>query len=170
MGGLKERTSKFLCERGFRGDDKEARNLLETIEYCEVPYQQLRNSYQQEKYFVNSGFFIRPIEVPIALGYFPHHNRTTGHVEELSKPITTQYVPIHKRLKCIFDSKNFMSTVLQYQCSNDRLLRDFYDGQFCKEHNFFTNGLDIDSDVFNGTVRVSIAQVSGDNLGVNGIC
>ena len=28
----------------------------------------------------------------------------------------------------------------------------------------------IDSDVFNGTVRVSIAQVSGDNLGVNGIC
>ena len=33
-----------------------------------------------------------------------------------------------------------------------------------------TNGVHIDSDVFNGTVRVSIAQVSGDNLGVNGIC
>ena len=96
VGGLKERTSKFLCERGFREDDEEARNLLETFEHCEVPYQQLRNSYQQEKYFVNSGFFIRPIEVPIALGYFPHHNRTTGHVKQFAKPITTQYVPIQK--------------------------------------------------------------------------
>ena len=145
-----------------------------------------------------------------------------------------------------------MATVLQYRCSNDGLLRDFHDGQFCKEHNFFsnpqnlqlllyvdecevanplgckaglhkigvvyftilnlppkyrsslcncflvamfnagdvktygydiimrplvddikeleTNGVHIDSDVFNGTVRVSIAQVSGDNLGVSGIC
>ena len=144
-----------------------------------------------------------------------------------------------------------MSTALQYQCRNDGLLRDFHDGQFCKEHNFFSNpqnlqlllyvdkcevanplgskaglhkigvvyctildlppqyrsslcncfliamfneedvkmygydiimrplvddiielepnGVHIDSDVFNGTVRVSIAQVSGDNLGVNGI-
>ena len=159
-----------------------------------------------------------------------------------------QYVPIHKLLKCILDSKNFMSTVLQYQCSNDGLLRDFHDGQFCKEHNsqnlklplyvdkcefanslgskaglhkigvvyctvsgltpkisftvvqlflvamfneedvkmygydiimrplvddikeLETNGVHIDSDVFNGTVRMSIAQVSGDNLGANGIC
>ena len=32
-----------------------------------------------------------------------------------------------------------MSTVLQYQCSNDGLLRYFHDGQFCKEHNLFSN-------------------------------
>ena len=42
VGGLKERTSKFLYERGFREDDEEVRNLLETFEHCEVPYQQLR--------------------------------------------------------------------------------------------------------------------------------
>ena len=77
--------------------------------------------------------------MPIALGYFPHHNITTGHVEQLAKPITTQYVPIQKLLKCILDSKYVMSAVLQYQCSNDGLLRDFHDGQFCKEHNFFSN-------------------------------
>ena len=35
VGGLKERTSKFLCERGFREDDEEVRNLLETFEQCE---------------------------------------------------------------------------------------------------------------------------------------
>ena len=32
----------------------------------------------------------------IILGYFPHHNRTTGHVKQFAKPITTQYVPIQK--------------------------------------------------------------------------
>ena len=77
--------------------------------------------------------------MPIALGYFPHHNRITGHVEQLAKPITMQFVPIQKLLKCILDSKNFMSTVLQYQYSNDGLLRYFHDDQICKEHNLFSN-------------------------------
>lgn len=31
-------------------------------------------------------------------------------------------------------------------------------------------GLHINTDVFEGTVQVSIAQVAGDNLGPNGIC
>ena len=48
----------------------------------------------------------------IILGYFPHRNRIIGHVEQLAKPITMQFVPIQKLLKCILDSKNFMSTVL----------------------------------------------------------
>lgn len=252
VGGLRERTSKFLSERGFGEDDEEVQNLLETFQNCEVPYQHIQNSYQQNKYFENSGFFIKPVEVPIGVGYFPHHNRTTGHVEQHAKHITFQYIPIQKLLKCILESKNFMSTVLQYQCSNDGILRDFNDGQYCKEHNFFSNpqnlqlllyvdecevanplgskaglhkigvvyctimnmppkyrsslsncflvsmfnagdvktygydailrplvddikkletdGVHIDSDVYNGTVKVSIAQVSGDNLGVNGIC
>ena len=33
-----------------------------------------------------------------------------------------------------------------------------------------TTGLTINSDVYNGTVKASIAQITGDNLGVNGIC
>lgn len=32
-----------------------------------------------------------------------------------------------------------------------------------------TNGLHIDSDVYNGLVKVSVVQVTGDNLGVNGL-
>ena len=44
VGGLKERRSKFLCERGFCEDDEEVKNLLETFEHCEVPYRQLRNN------------------------------------------------------------------------------------------------------------------------------
>lgn len=36
---------------------------------CEAPYRQLASSYQQEKYFDHSGFFVGPIEVPIAVGF-----------------------------------------------------------------------------------------------------
>lgn len=32
-----------------------------------------------------------------------------------------------------------------------------------------TNGLHIDSDVYNGLVKVSVAQITGDNLGFNGL-
>lgn len=251
VGSLKEKTTKFLSDRGFHEDDAEVRNLLETFEYCKAPYHQFRNSYQQEKYFDCSSFFIRPTEVPIGLGYFPHHNAITGHVEQLAKHITFQYVPMKKLLKCVLESKNFMNTLMQYHCSNDGILRDFHDGKFCQEHYFFsnpnniqlllyvdecevanplgskaglhkigvvyctilnippkyrsslcncflvamynagdvktygydailrplvedikdmeTNGLYIDTDVYRGIVKASITQVSGDNLGVNGL-
>lgn len=138
VGGLQEKTLKLLSDRGVDEDDAEFQNLMEAFENSKTPFQELRNSYQQDKYFASTQYFIKPLELPIGLGFFPHHSTITGHVEQAPKHVTFQYVPLGQLLKCILESKGFMSAVLQYQCSNDEVLRDFNDGHFCKEHPFFS--------------------------------
>ena len=251
IGTLKAKTEQFLQSQNIDEDDIGRQNLLREFDQLQNPFEQLETAHQQQKYFIQSGNYVKPREIPLGIAYYPHNNRDTGHVDQVAKHITFQYVPVPDLLKCVLESKGFMREILLYHPSNDGVMRDFHDGLFCKEHDFFANqknirlllyvdeceianplgskaglhkigviyctilnipprfrsslsncflvslynaadvktygyapilqpavddikllereGLRIVSDVFEGTVRVSIAQLTGDNLGVNGI-
>ena len=224
-------------------------SIIEMFHNFQHPFQQLETAYQQQKYFSQTGHFIKPREVPFAIAYHPHNNPDTGHVDQMARHITFQYIPLKQLLKHILESKGFMRAVLEYQPSDDGIMRDFHDGEFCRGHVFFSNsrnialllyvddceianplgskagmhkigvvyctilniplkfrsslcncylvglynsgdvktygfdpilrplvedieelerdGLHIDTDVFQGRVQIGIAQVTGDNLGLN---
>ena len=248
---LKNKTEQLLDSRGITNEDPERQDLIEMFHNFQNPFQQLETAYQQQKYFTQTGHFIQPREVPFAIAYYPRNNRDTGHVDHIARQVTFQYVPLKQLLKHILESKGLMRAVLEYQPSDDGIMRDFHDGEFCRGHVFFSNprnialllyaddceianplgskagmhkigviyctilnlppkfrsslcncylvglynsgdvktygfqpilhpivedikelerdGLYIDTDVFQGMVQVSIAQVSGDDLGLNGI-
>ena len=249
IGKLKFQTKRFLQSKNIEEDD--ANNLLTLFDQCQNPFSQLETSHQQQKYFLQTGCFVKPREIPFAVAYHPRNNPNTCHVQQVARPVTFQYVPLHDLLKPVLESKGFMRTIFESSASNDGIMRDFQDGLFCREHAFFSNlrnirlllyvdeceianplgskaglhkigviyctilnmppkfrsslcncflvslynagdvkiygygpilqplvndiqllereGLYVDTDVFQGTVHVSVAQVTGDNLGVNGI-
>ena len=244
IGKLKRKTEEFLQSKNIGEDDIQRKNLLDVFDECQNPFAQLETSHQQEKYFAQSGYFIKPREISLGIEYHPRNNATTGHVDQKAKHATFQYVPLPELLKAVLESTGFMRTILQNPSSNDGIMRDFHDGLFCKEHGFFSDhrnirlllyvdeceianplgskaglhkigviyctilnlpsrfrsslcncflislfnagdpilqplvndiqlleqeGLSIATDVFAGKLKVSIAQVTGDNLGVNGI-
>ena len=241
----------MLQSKNIGEGDIERQNLLRVFDQFQNPFAQLETSHQQQKYFTQSGYFIKPREIPLGIEYHPRNNPNTGHVDQVAKHGTFQYVPLHELLKAVLESKGFMRTILQNPLSNDDIMRDFHYGLFCREHGFFSDprnirlllyvdeceiadpleskaglhkigviyctilnlpprfrsslcncflismfnagdvktygydpilqplvndiqsleqdGLSIATDIFEGTVKVSIAQVAGDNLGVNGI-
>ena len=60
-----------------------------------------------------------------------------------------------------------MSTVLQYQYSNDGLLRDFHDDQFYKEHNFFSNPQNLQPHLY--VDKCEVANPLGSKAGLHKI-
>jgi hypothetical protein len=160
---LKTKTEQMLDNKDIEKDDPERIELLEAFDNAQCPYENLETAYQQEKYFHQSGHFIKPREVPFATAFYPRHNPVTNHVDQVARHVTFQYIPLKDLLKHILENKRFMRAIQQYQPSRDGIMRDFHDGEFCR-------GLHISTDVFEGDVHVGIAQVTGDNLGLNGIC
>ncbi len=61
----------------------------------------------------------------------------------MARHITFQYIPLKQLLKHILESKGFMRAVLEYQPSDDGIMRDFHDGEFCRGHVFFSNSRNI---------------------------
>lgn len=251
IGNLKRKTEVFLESKNIGEDDIDRKHLLQVFEQSQNPFTELETSHQQQQYFRQSGYFIKPCEISLGIEYHPRNNPNTGHVNQIAKQATFQYVPLPELLKAVLESKGFMTAILQNPSSNDDVMRDFHDGLFCKEHVFFSDsrnislllyvdeceianplgskaglhkigviyftilnlpsrfrsslcncyltslfnagdvktygydpilqplvngiqlleqeGLSIATDVFSGKLKVSIAQVTGDNLGVNGI-
>ncbi|XP_071831544.1 uncharacterized protein [Apostichopus japonicus] len=249
---LQFKTAELLQGLGIHEDDDRRKTLMDLFAEHQYPYEHLETAHQQHQYFVQSGYFIKPREIPFAVAYYPRNNAQTGHVVQVAKHVTFQYIPLHDLLKCVLESKGFMRTVCHYQPSNDGVMRDFHDGKFCKDNEFFSNqlniklllytdeceitnplgskaglhkigviyctilnlppqfrsslcncflvalynagdvktygfdpilqplvndlqmlerdGLQITTDAFEGIVHISVAQVAGDNLGMNGIC
>ena len=134
---LKSKTEHLLVSKGVTNEDPERQNLLEIFHNFQYPLQQLQTAYQQQKYFAQTGHFVQPWEVPFAIAYYPHNNPDTGHVDKIARHVTLQYIPLKLLLKHILESKGFMRAVLEYQPSNDRIMRDFHDSEFCRGHVFF---------------------------------
>ena len=248
---LQAKTESVLKSKGIPEDDPERLDLQNTFRQFQNPFDNLETACQQNKYFKESNNFVQPREVPFAVAYYQRNNPATGHVDQVARRVTFQYIPLKQLLKHILESKGFMRAVAEYQLSRDEVMRDFHDGEFCRGHVFFSNGknialllyvddceianplgskagmhkigviyctilnlpakfrsslcnhylvalynagdvktygfdpilqplvddmndlekdgLHITTDIFEGTVKVGIAQVTGDNLGVNGI-
>ena len=138
ISSLKHQTATLLQRRGILEDD-DSKSLLRSFDDFEFPFEKLGSAYQQQKYFVESGYFIKPDEIPYAVSYLPRHNPNTGHVDQNAKHSTFQYVPLKKLMKCILESKGVMCTILQHRASNDGIMRDFHDGQFSRHHYVFSD-------------------------------
>ncbi|KAJ8043406.1 hypothetical protein HOLleu_10472 [Holothuria leucospilota] len=248
---LKSKTTQFALQKNIDATDNDFSALMQTFETFQNVYQSLDTDYKQRKYFAQSGKFIAPEDKPIGVGFFPRKNPVTGHVDQVMKHITFQYIPLKQLLTSILQSRNYMAAISEYNPSDDGLLRDFHDGTFCKTHGFFSQpnrlkllfyvdecevvnplgskaglhkvgvvymtlmdippkyrsslsncflvaiynsgdlksygydailrplvedlkslereGLHISTDTFEGTIKASVAQVAGDNLGLNGL-
>lgn len=91
--------------------------MMEMLETCWIHLDVVKlliNNWQPLINRKNISIIVRPIEEPIAV-VFSYHNTTSGHVEQRAKHITLQYIPLKKLLKCVLESLDFMSTVLQYR-------------------------------------------------------
>lgn len=98
VGGLKAMTSKFLHKRGFNEDYGDVRNLLDTFGRCEAPYRQLATSYQQEKYFDNSGFLLGQSKYQLQWVFF---HTTIQPLVMLNNVQSIQYFPIHSTTEAL---------------------------------------------------------------------
>jgi hypothetical protein len=135
---LKFKTEQYLTSQNIDPDDPERENLMAIFDQCENPFENLETAYKQQKYFESSGYFVTPREIPVGVAYHPRYNRDTGHVEQVAKQVTFQYIPLRDLLKCILESKGFMNAITEHHPSQDGVMRDFHDGDFCKEHEFFS--------------------------------
>ncbi|KAJ8034185.1 hypothetical protein HOLleu_20916 [Holothuria leucospilota] len=135
---LKLKTSHFSHQKNIDPTDPDFVALMETFDNFQNVYHGLDTEYKQRKYFSKSGKFISPQEMPLGVGFFPQTNRATGHVDQVMKHITFQYIPLKLLLTSILHSRNYMTVLNEYNPSNDGLLRDFHDGTFCKENEFFS--------------------------------
>ncbi|CAB3980521.1 Hypothetical predicted protein [Paramuricea clavata] len=140
---LKTKTEQMLDNKDIEKDDPERIELLEAFDNAQHPYENLETAYQQEKYFHQSGHFIKPWEVPFATAFYPCHNPVTNHVDQVARHVTFQYIPLKDLLKHILENKGFMRAIQQYQPSRDGIMRDFHDGEFCLGHVFFSNGRNV---------------------------
>jgi hypothetical protein len=140
---LKTKTEQLLDSKGINEDDPGRQDLLETFSSYEHPFEKLETAYKQQKYFTKRGQFITPREVPFADAYLPRYNPETGHVDQVAKRITFQYIPIKQLLKNILESRGFMRAILEYHPSTDGIMQDFHDGEFSQRHLFFSDSRNI---------------------------
>ena len=140
---LKTKTENLLKNRGIPVNDPERQNLLETFSEFQHPLQNLETAYRQNKYFKEGKNFVQAREVPFGVAYYQRKNPDTGHVDQVAKHVTFQYIPLKQLLKHILESKGFMRAVVEYVPSRDEVMRDFHDGEFCRGHVFFSNGKNI---------------------------
>ena len=138
IGRLKWETEQYLASQNIDPDDPGKENLISRFDQCENPFKHLETAHQQQKYFINNGHFVEPREVRVGVAYHPRNNRETGHVEQIARQVTFQYIPLRDLLKCILESKGFMKAIIEHRPSQDGVMRDFHDGTFCKEHEFFS--------------------------------
>lgn len=94
IGALKAKTEQFLQSQNI-DDEISRQNLLREFDQLQNPFERLETPHQQQKYFVESGYYVKPREIPLGIAYCPRNNRETGHVEQIAKHLTFQYVPIH---------------------------------------------------------------------------
>ena len=140
---LQAKTESVLKSKGIPEDDPERLDLQNTFRQFQNPFDNLETAYQQNKYFKESNNFVQPREVPFAVAYYQRNNPDTGHVDQVARRVTFQYIPLKQLLKHILESKGFMRAVAEYQPSRDEVMRDFHDGEFCRGHAFFSNGKNI---------------------------
>ena len=138
IGKLKHETEQYLETQNIDPNDPAKEQLMSFFNQCENPFQDLETAHQQQKYFVHNGHFVKPREIPVGVAYNPRKNRETGHVEQIAKQVTFQYIPLRDLLKCILESQGFMKAMMEHRPSQDGIMRDFHDGTFCKEHEFFS--------------------------------
>ena len=66
-----------------------------------------------------------------------------GHVDQVARHVTFQYIPLKQLLQHVLGSKGFTDAVMEYQPSHDGIMRDFHDGEFSRGHVFFSNSRNI---------------------------
>ena len=60
VGKLKSKTDLLLQSKSIGEEDIERENLLRVFDQLQNPFAQLETSHQQQKYFTQSGYFIKP--------------------------------------------------------------------------------------------------------------
>jgi hypothetical protein len=140
---LQTKTEHVLDSKGVDRYDPDRQQLMETFTNFQNPFENLQTAYKQQKYFTESSYFIKPLEVPFAIAHYPRHNPSTSHVDQVARHLTFQYVPLKQLLKHVLESNGFMRALQEYQPSTDGIMRDFHDGEFCQKHLFFSNSRNI---------------------------
>ena len=140
---LQTKTEHVLDSKGVDRYDPDRQQLMETFTNFQNPFENPQTAYKQQKYFTESSYFIKPLEVPFAIAHYPRHNPSTSHVDQVARHLTFQYVPLKQLLKHVLESNGFMRALQENQPSTDGIMRDFHDGEFCQKHLFFSNSRNI---------------------------
>lgn len=136
VGYLKHKTSQFAQQNMIQPNDLSFCSLMEDFEKCENTFDRFIGVYMRKKYFTQSGVFLAPKEIPIAVAFYQRRNRMTGNVSQVLKNVSFQYVPIKPLMKLILESKGFLESIEMHEPSLDGLMRDFHDGEYSQQNIF----------------------------------
>lgn len=127
------KTVQFLQGKNIEEDENERQQLLQVLDQFKNPVFNLETSYQKQHYLEQSGHFIKPRQISLGIEYHPRYNPNSGHVEQVPKHGTFQYVQLHEPLKAVLENKGFMRKILGHCVSDADTMRDFHDGLFCRD-------------------------------------
>ncbi|XDV29615.1 hypothetical protein PO909_032707 [Leuciscus waleckii] len=118
------------------------------------PFSDFNTDTKWRKYFSEKWGVVEPTEIHLGVRYDTRKNKISGMYEQIPVNDTFIYIPLLKTLEFIFRN-NEVCNLIQEKRQSDTY-RDLCDGQYYKNHPL--------EPIF-GT----IAQFTGDNLGLNGI-
>ncbi|KAJ8029948.1 hypothetical protein HOLleu_29486 [Holothuria leucospilota] len=134
---LKHSTVQFAEANMIQPEDNTFCALMEDFEKCENTFGRFKGDYLRRKYFVDSGMFLTPMEVPIGIAFYQRNNRQTGNISQVLRNVTFQYVPIKPLIKLILESNGYMESISKHEPANNGLMKDFHDGEYCRLNEFF---------------------------------
>ena len=122
-------------------NEPQLQSLLDDLKELETPFSNIDTEYKFLKFLKDSNKYVQPVSIPLGVEYVQTTNPITGEVQQ--KPIqkTFQYVPIRCVLKLVLESPGVLETIFEHhhRQTENGLLVDFQDGEYCKHHNFFSH-------------------------------
>ncbi|KAJ8017513.1 hypothetical protein HOLleu_45025 [Holothuria leucospilota] len=184
VGSLKENTKAFLHSQKIDTQSDAALQLFEKFDIYQKPFCGIETDYKQPQYLLASRKFVPPLEKEITVGYAQRTDPTTGDASQVPTPRVFHYVPIIDVIKLIVEDHGFWECVQEHTKSTDGIIRDFHDALYkssdVAEFGFDvvlqplvdelkeleSTGLEVNCPSFQGNLKVGLAQVVGDNLGI----
>ena len=111
------------------GTFQEAQELCKSLkDTCSKP----GTEYSRIRQLVAKGALVLPEERFLLINYTACVNRSTGHVEQVQKRETFQYVPNADILKAYLEQPGMMDSILQCNAdtSDNGMLASFRDGEY----------------------------------------
>lgn len=133
---FKQAVLKHIREQQLLGGEEE-NNLLEVFNF-ESPFADLRNLDQQMKALKDRCNYIEPQEIPLGKREDTSLDKENCTYLPTMVTDTFQYVPIIDVLKLVLSNPTILEAIEHEEPSPDGILSSFVDGQYCKNHAFFS--------------------------------
>ena len=121
--------------------DEIMKQLNDYFECNEDPFTGLKTQYKANKYFMNVGALISPIEIILGTRLEHKIDRSTGTMKQCLMNDTMQYIPPTQLLKNFLQLPGVWDCIQEYNKSvlSNGCLRDFHDGNYYKNHQLLSN-------------------------------